>query len=209
MNLSELNNLDLKNFAKAPASAKAVVLGLALILLVAAGYFLDWSQGLDELEAARAQEKSLRDTYTNKKRQAIHLEAYRKRLADTEQALKAMLRQLPNKAEMDHLLTDINQTGISQGLEFDLFKPGTEVKADFYATMPVTIKVNGSYHELGSFVSEVAKLPRIVTVHDIALAPRKDTQLTMDATIRTYRYLDESEMPQPEPKGGKKGGKKK
>jgi type IV pilus assembly protein PilO len=208
MNLSELNNLDLKNFGKASASVKAVVLGVALLLLVGAGYFFDWSPALDELEVARAEEMKLRDTYTDKKRQAIHLEAYRQRLADTEKALAAMLRQLPNKAEMDALLTDINQTGISQGLEFDLFKPGTEVKADFYATLPVTIKVNGGYHELGNFASNVAKLPRIVTVHNISLTPRKDNQLTMDATIRTYRYLDESEMPKPEPKGGKKGGKK-
>ena len=208
MNLSELNNLDLKNFTKASVPVKAAVLGVVLTLLVAAAYFLDWSESLDQLEAARAQENSLRETYTNKKRQAIHLDAYRKRLADTEKALAAMLRQLPNKAQMDALLTDINQTGISQGLEFDLFKPGTEVKADFYATLPVTIKVNGGYHELSMFVSEVAKLPRIVTVHDITLTPRKDNQLSMDATIRTYRYLDESEMPQPEPKGGKKGGKK-
>jgi type IV pilus assembly protein PilO len=164
---------------------------------------------LDELDVAKAEEMKLRDTYTDKKRQAIYLDAYRKRLADTEQALKAMLRQLPNKAEMDALLTDINQTGISRGLEFDLFKPGTEVKADFYATLPISIKVNGDYHDLGSFVSEVAKLPRIVTLHDVALVPRKDAKLTMDAVIRTYRYLDESEMPKPEPKGGKKGGKKK
>jgi type IV pilus assembly protein PilO len=205
MNLSELNNLDLKNFAKASAPAKAVVLGVVLLLLVAAGYFLDWSPALDELEVARNEERSLRDTYTDKKRQAIHLEAYRQRLADTEKALAAMLRQLPNKAEMDALLTDINQTGISQGLEFDLFKPGTEVMADFYATLPVTIKVNGGYHELGTFISEVAKLPRIVTVHDIALTPLKDAKLVMDATIRTYRYLEESEMPKPDPK---KGGKK-
>jgi len=204
MNLSELNNLDLKNFAKASAAAKAVVLGVLLVILVAAGYFMDWSPALDELEAARAQEMSLRDTYTDKKRQAIHLEAYRQRLADTEKALAAMLRQLPNKAEMDALLTDINQTGISQGLEFDLFKPGTEVIADFYATLPVSIKVNGGYHELGSFISEVAKLPRIVTVHDISLTPMKDAKLVMDATIRTYRYLEESEMPKPEPKGGNK-----
>jgi len=208
MNLSELNNLDLKSFGKASAPVKAIVLGVLLLLLVGAGYYLDWSPALDELKVAEAEEMKLRDTYTDKKRQAIHLEAYRKRLADTEKALAAMLRQLPNRAEMDALLTDINQTGISQGLEFDLFKPGTEVKADFYATLPVTIKVNGGYHELGNFVSNVAKLPRIVTVHDISLTPRKDTQLTMDAVIRTYRYLDESEMPKPEPKGGKKGGKK-
>lgn len=204
MNLSELNDLDLKNFAKASTGTKSVVLGVALVLIVAAGYFFDWSPALDELNVAKAEETRLRGTYTDKKRQAIHLEAYRKRLADTELALKAMLRQLPNRAEMDALLTDINQTGISQGLEFDLFKPGTEVKADFYASMPVSIKVNGGYHELGTFVSEVAKLPRIVTLHDIALVPRKGTELSMDATIRTYRYLDESEMPAPEPKGGKK-----
>jgi type IV pilus assembly protein PilO len=209
MNLSELNNLDLKNFARATAPVKAVVLGVAFLLLVAAGYYLDWSPSLQELDQARAEEMKLRDVYTEKKRQAIHLEAYRKRLADTEKALAAMLRQLPNRAEMDALLTDINQTGISQGLEFDLFKPGNEVKADFYATMPVTIKVNGGFHELASFASNVAKLPRIVTVHNITLAPRKDGMLNMDATIRTYRYLDPSEMPKPKPKAGKKGGKKK
>jgi type IV pilus assembly protein PilO len=204
MNLSELNNLDLKNFGKASASVKAVVLGVLLLFLVGAGYFLDWSPALDELEVARSEEVQLRDTYTDKKRQAIHLEAYRQRLADTEKALAAMLRQLPNKAEMDALLTDINQTGISQGLEFDLFKPGTEVLQDFYATMPVSIKVNGGYHEMGGFISNIAKLPRIVTVHDITLTPIKDSRLTMDATIRTYRYLEESEMPKPAPQGGKK-----
>jgi len=210
MNLSELNNLDVQNLGKASVGVKALLLAIVFVGLLGAGYYLDWSPELDRLALAEKEEASLRDSFVTKKRQAIHLPEYKQRLADTEKALAALLRQLPNRAEMDALLADVNQTGITQGLEFDLFKPGTETKSDFFATLPVSIKVNGSYHELGGFVSNVAKLPRIVTLHDITLSPAKAGDLSMDATIRTYRYLDESEMPQPEAKGGKnKGGKKK
>jgi len=204
MNLSELNNIDLKNLVKAPPATQAIVLGLLGLGLIVAGYFLVWSPSLEDLSQVRAQETELRETYTQKKRQAIHLDAYRQRLVDTESALTAMLRQLPNRAEMDALLADINQLGVNQGLEFDLFKPNNEVKADFYATLPVTIKVNGNYHDIGLFVSQVARLPRIVTLHDIALTPGKAGQLSLDATVRTYRYLDENEMtPAPVAKGKK------
>lgn len=194
MNLSDLNNLDLKELAQAPIAVKAVAAGFIFVVLLAVGYYMDWSPALDELNTAEAEEQTLRDSYTSKKRQAIHYEAYKQRLADTEKALAALLRQLPNKAEMDDLLTDVNQVGIGRGLEFDLFRPGSEIQADFYATLPVTIKVNGGYHDLANFASDVAKLPRVVTIHDINLTPGKPGRLTMDATVRTYRYLDESEM---------------
>jgi type IV pilus assembly protein PilO len=194
MNLSDLNNLELGELAQAPNSVKAVVAGFIFLLILGLGYYLNWSSSIDQLKAAQTEEQTLRDSYTVKKRQAIHYEAYKQRLADTEKALSAMLRQLPNKTEMDDLLADINQVGIGRGLEFDLFKPGSEVKADFYATLPVSIKVVGGYHDLGNFVSDVAKLPRVVTLHDINLEPDKTGRMAMNATIKTYRYLDEEEM---------------
>lgn len=203
MNVSDLNNLDLKELAQAPIAVKGVVAAFIILLIMGLGYYVDWSSSLDALDAAKQQEQTLRDTYTTKKRQAINYLAYKKRLADTEKALAALLRQLPNKSEMDSLLTDINQAGIGRGLDFDLFRPGAEVTSDFYATLPVTIKVSGGYHDLGNFVSDIAKLPRIVTIHDIDLEQGKNGKLTMDATIKTYRYLDESEM-QSKPKGAKK-----
>lgn len=211
MNLSDLNNLNVESLAQAPASVKSVVAGFILIIILAVGYYMDWSPAIDELKRAQAEEKTLRDSYTTKKQQAIHYETYKQRLADTEKALAALLRQLPNKSEMDDLLADVNQVGIGRGLEFDLFRPGNEAKADFYATLPVSIKVNGNYHDFGNFVSDVAKLPRVVTIHDINLAPNKSGRMTMDATVRTYRYLDESEMPakKKDEKDKKAKGKKK
>ncbi len=194
MELSDLNNLDIKNVSQAPVGVKALLLAVLLIAIVALGYYLDWSDGMRGLEAARTEEQSLRETFSTKKRQAINYEAYKARYKETEQGLAAMVRQLPNKSEIDALLTDVNQAGVSRGLEFDLFKPEAEVFADFYATLPVTIKVNGGYHDLAHFASDVAKLPRIVTIHDINLAPANNGRLNMDASIRTYRYLDENEL---------------
>lgn len=185
-----------------------MVAGFILLVILAVGYYMDWSPAIDQLNAAEQEEQTLRASYTTKKRQAINYEAYKQRLADTEKALAALLRQLPNKAQMDDLLADINQVGIGRGLEFDLFRPGNEIKADFYATLPVVIKVNGGYHDFGNFVSDVAKLPRVVTIHDINLTPGKAGRMTMDATVRTYRYLDESEIPAKKGDKKAKGGKK-
>ena len=194
MKLSDLNNLDLNQLAQAPVALKGIVAGFIMVALVGLGYYLDWSGMLDQLNTSEQEETRLRSTYTTKKQQAIHLDAYKQRLNDTEKALSALLRQLPNKSEMDDLLADVNQAGIGRGLEFDLFKPGAETMADFYATLPVTIKVNGSYHDLGNFISDLAKLPRVVTIHDIFISPNKSGRLAMDAMVRTYRYLDEEEM---------------
>lgn len=207
MNLSDLNSLDMKELAQAPIAVKGVMAAFIVLIILAIGYYVDWSPALDTLNTAKQEEQTLRDTYTTKKRQAINYEAYKKRLADTEKALAALLRQLPNKSEMDNLLADINQAGIGRGLEFDLFRPGSEASSDFYATLPVTIKVNGGYHDIGNFVSDIAKLPRIVTVHDIDLQPGKNGKLTMNATIKTYRYLDESEMKKKDNGKGKGGNK--
>ena len=210
MDFPDLKSIDLKDLARASAPVKAVLLGVLFLVIIGLGYYLDWSGGMEDLDKLRNEEKGLRETFTQKKRQAIHYEAYKQRLKDIEQSLAALLKQLPNKAEMDALLTDINQAGVGRGLEFDLFRPGSEGKADFYATLPVTIKVKGNYHDVAGFVSDIAQLPRIVTVHDISLAPIKEGDLAMDATLRTYRYLEEDEggPRKDDNKGGKKDAKK-
>jgi type IV pilus assembly protein PilO len=194
MNLSDLNNLDLKNVAGAPATIRSLILVLLFLVILVAGWFLVWSDAMSALERAKIEEQSLRDSFTQKKGQAYHYESYKRRLAEIEQSLDSLLRQLPNRAQMDALLTDINQVGVGRGLEFDLFRPGTETMADFYATLPVSIKVVGNYHDIGGFVNDLAKLPRIVSLHDVVLAPTKDSTLMMEARIQTYRYLDESEL---------------
>lgn len=212
MDLNALKSLDLKDLARAPLPIKAVVLAVLFFAILGLGWYLDWSNGMAELDNLRNEEASLREVYAQKKRQAIHYEAYKKRLADIEKSLAALLRQLPNRAEMDALLTDINQAGVGRGLEFELFRPGQEALAEFYATLPVTIKVKGEYHDMAGFVSDVAQLPRIVTLHDVSLTPMAEKAdqpsgggLVMEATLRTYRYLDEAEM---EAGKDKKGGGK-
>jgi type IV pilus assembly protein PilO len=196
MNLSDLNNLDLKDITSAPAPVRALILVLLFVAIIVGGWFLVWSDAMNGLEAARREEQSLRDTFTVKKGQAFHYEAYKRRLSEIEQSLASLLRQLPDRSQMDALLTDINQVGVGRGLEFDLFRPGAETLSDFYATLPVSIKVMGNYHDIGSFMNDLAKLPRIVTLHDVVLNPGKDKDsgLTMDARIQTYRYLDEKEL---------------
>lgn len=205
MNLSDLNNIDLKDVANAPLAARVLVLAILFVSLLAGGWYLFWADSLKQLNVSRQEEQSLRDAYAAKKTQAYHYVAYRQRLADVEQSLASLLRQLPNRSEMDALLTDINQAGVGHGLDFELFRPGSESMAEFYATLPVSIKVTGRYHDIASFVSDLAKLPRIVTLHDIALMPAKDGALNMDARIQTYRYLDENELAaSKKQQGGKK-----
>ncbi len=194
MNVSDLNNLDLKDIVSAPAPVRAIIIALLFAAVLAAGWFFVWSDALKALDGAKREEQSLRDSYVLKKGQAYHYEAYKRRLGEIEQSLDSLLRQLPDRSQMDALLTDINQVGVGRGLEFELFRPGTESMADFYATLPVSIKVVGNYHDIGGFVNDLAKLPRIVSLHDITLTPGKDAALSMDARIQTYRYLDENEL---------------
>lgn len=195
MTLDELRRLNPKEIGSWPALPKLGALVLLLVLLLVAGFFLDWSNQLDELKAARAKEDTLRSAFLDKKRQAINLEAYRKQLGDIEQSFGAMLKQLPNRSEMEALLSDINQAGLGRGLQFELFKPaGGEIISDFYAELPIQIKVMGNYHDVGAFASDVSQLSRIVTLNNLALGLEKDGALVMDATARTFRYLDEEEI---------------
>jgi type IV pilus assembly protein PilO len=195
MNLSDINNLDIKDIANTSTPIKAVLLSILCIAVIATGWFLLWSGSLKQLDEKRNEEQSLRDTYKIKRSQAANYDEYKQRLKVIEDSISALLRQLPSRSEMDSLLADINQTGVARGLDFDLFKPGSESSADFYASMPVNIKVSGAYHDIGGFISDIAQLPRIVTLHDINLTPvDKNKTVTMEARIETYRYLDEKEI---------------
>ncbi|HZV99122.1 MAG TPA: type 4a pilus biogenesis protein PilO [Methylophilaceae bacterium] len=195
MKLEDFNNIDFKNAGNLPFPVKAVLLAVMFVLIVAAGYWFLWSPALEELDQAKQKETELRDVFLGKKRQAINLEAYKQQMVDIEKTFGALLRQLPDKSQMDALLTDINQAGLERGLEFELFKPGQEVRADFYAEMPISIKVIGSYHDLGGFAADISKLSRIVTLNDIVInKDAKDNRLIMDAVAKTYRYLDSNEV---------------
>jgi len=193
MTLDDLNKLDLKTLADWPLPSKLVALALLCVAIVAAGWWFDWRGGMETLDATKQKEVELRSVFTTKKNQAINLEAYKKQLADIEQAFGALLKQLPNKQEMDALITDVNQAGLGRGLQFDLFKPEAETVSEFYAETPIRVKVTGGYHDVAAFVSDVSKLSRIVTLQDISMVPSKDGVLNMDAIVKTYRYLDEEE----------------
>lgn len=205
----DFKSLDPKDIGTWPLLPRVtVLLGLFAALLVG-GWWFDWKSQLEELEGKRQQEVKLKDEYLDKKRQAVNLEEHRKQLAEIDKTFGSLLKQLPNKAEMEALLIDINQAGLGRGLQFDLFKPGRETTRDFYAELPITLKITGTYHDLGAFSADVAKLSRIVSLTNIAVVPDKGGQLKMDATAMTYRYLDEEELAaQRRAKSQAKGAKK-
>lgn len=194
MTLDELRRLDPKKIGAWPVLPKLGVLFLVLVLIVFASYWFDWQHQIEQIKAEEQKEEKLRATFLDKKKLAIDLPLYKKRLEDIEQQFGALLKQLPGKSEMDALLIDINQAGLGRGLQFELFRPATgETRRDFYAELPITIRVTGSYHDIGAFASDIGKLSRIVTLNDISLATAKDG-LAMDATAKTFRYLDEAEL---------------
>ena len=177
------------------AAPKLVVLVAILIGLPVAGFFADTQGQIDELERGAADETKLKDDYLDKKKQAVNLDLHRQQLREIDTQFGALLRQLPNKSQMDALLVDINQAGLGRGLQFDLFKPApSENQREFYAELPITVKVVGTYHDMGAFASDVGQLSRIVTLNDVAIQASKDGILSMDATARTFRYLDDSEV---------------
>lgn len=195
MSLAEdINKLSLKDIGVWPTPFKVAAMTALLAIIVLVGYALVWSDQMTALDRARQEEQKLRTEFLDKKKQAVNLDLYREQVKEIEQAFGALVRQLPNKSEMDALLTDINQAGLGRGLEFDLFKPGAESLRDFYAELPITVRVAGSYHDLARFASDVAQLPRIVTLNNLAIVQNKDGVLTLDAIATTYRYLDEEEL---------------
>ncbi|MEZ5615617.1 MAG: type 4a pilus biogenesis protein PilO [Rhodocyclaceae bacterium] len=190
----DFRSLDPKDIGTWPILPRVTVLLGVFAALLAAGWWFDWKLQLEDLEGKQQQEAKLKNEYLDKKRQAVNLEEHRKQLAEIDKAFGTLLKQLPNKAEMEALLIDINQAGLGRGLQFELFKPGRETVRDFYAELPITLKIAGNYHDLGAFSADVAKLSRIVSLTNVAVAPDKGGQLKMDATAMTYRYLDEEEL---------------
>jgi len=190
------------------AAPKIVVLLAILVGVPVAGFFA-FNQGqIEELEAGQQKEVKLKEEYVNKKRQAVNLDLHRQQLRDIDAQFGALLKQLPNKSQMDALLVDINQAGLGRGLQFELFKPAAaEMRREFYAELPIDVKVTGTYHDMGAFASDVGQLSRIVTLKDVSIAAGKDGNLTMDAIARTFRYLDDDEIAE-QRKAAKKGAKK-
>jgi type IV pilus assembly protein PilO len=171
-----------------------VLLGL-LIGIPVAGFFADTQGQIEQLEAGRAEQEKLKQEYLAKKKQAVNLDLHRQQLREIDTQFGALLRQLPNKSQMDALLVDINQAGLGRGLQFDLFKPAQqETMRDFYAELPIQVKVAGTYHDMGAFASDVGQLSRIVTLNDVKIDTQKDGTLTMEAIARTFRYLDDQEV---------------
>lgn len=170
-----------------------LLIGVFVVLLVAGWWFI-WSDQLVELETKQKEEETLKQQFLDKKRQAVNLDLYVEQLAEIDRSFGALLKQLPNKSEIEALLIEVNQAGLGRGLQFDLFRPGAEVVKDFYAELPIAVKIVGGYHDFGAFAADIAKLPRIVTLNNLSIAPGKDGALGLDATTKTFRYLDDEEV---------------
>jgi len=190
---------------------KILVLIAILIGLPVAGFFADTQTQIDDLERGQAEEAKLKVEYVDKKKQAVNLDLHRQQLREIDTQFGALLRQLPNKSQMDALLVDINQAGLGRGLQFELFRPASSENArEFYAELPITVKVIGTYHDMGAFASDVGQLSRIVTLNDVSIQTDKSGVLSMDATARTFRYLDDEEVAaQRKSQAAKKGPAKK
>ncbi len=194
MTLDDLKNLNPKNPGGWPWPVKLLAFAAIFVAVVVAGALLDWQENWSSLTRAKEEEAKLKETFLAKKKEAINLDLIKKQLTETQQSFGALLKQLPNKSEMDALLTDINQAGLGRGLQFELFRPGAEVATGVFAEQPISIRVTGSYDDIGKFASDISQLPRIVTLNDISINPGAGGQLAMDATAKTYRYLEEEEV---------------
>lgn len=197
--LDQIRDLDPNDVGRWPLAARFGAIGVMfLVAVIAMAYFLAWKPKKPELDAARAEETNLLGTLEGKARKAANLDAYKAQLQEMEQSFGAMLRKLPNKTEVPNLLIDISQQGSGAGLEQKLFQPGGQVTKDFYAELPIKMRLTGSFHAIGAFVSGIAALPRIVTLHDVDITSvgkdKGSDQLQLDVTAKTYRYLDEEEQ---------------
>ncbi|NNK33599.1 MAG: type 4a pilus biogenesis protein PilO [Xanthomonadales bacterium] len=214
--LNELRDLDFNDIGSAPVSVRYVILGFLLVIILAIGYFLLVKAKTEQLEMVQQLELSLRAQFEQKQAKAANLEAYEAQLAEMQELLETMFRQLPSKTEMDKLLVDVSQTALGAGIDVQLFQPNAEAFHDFYAERPISVRMLGDYHQFGDFVGGVASLPRVVilTMHDISLRPatdrdvgitRNDGRLILEGTVKTYRYIDEEEAAQREAQMGGAG----
>ena len=194
MTLDELRRLNIRDAGNWPLLPKIGILVLIFLAIIVAGFFLDWKDQWEALGKAEQVEVGLKTQYAEKKKRAINFDLYVQQLSEVEQSFGALVKQLPNRSEIDALLTDVNQAGLGRGLQFELFKPAASEKmADFYAELPINIKITGNYHDMGAFASDVAQLPRIVTLNDLVISADKGT-LALEAVAKTFRYLDEDEI---------------
>ncbi|MDD4912938.1 MAG: type 4a pilus biogenesis protein PilO [Sideroxydans sp.] len=191
--IEELKNVDPQKPGTWPWLIKLASFAGILLVVVVGGALFVWQGQLEMLSQVKQEEETLRVAFLEKKKEAINLDIIKKQLIDTQQSFGALLKQLPSKSEMDALLTDINQAGLGRGLQFDLFRPGGEVATGVFTEQPISIRVTGSYDDLGNFASDISLLPRIVTLNDVSISP-SGGGLSMDATAKTYRYLDEGEL---------------
>lgn len=194
----DFRNLNPRDVGAWPLAPRMVLLLALFVVIVVGGWWFVWRDKISQLEARQAEESQLKDQFIAKKKQAVNLDLYVQQLSEIDRSFGALLKQLPNRAEVDALLVEINQAGLGRGLQFELFRPGPEVKRDFYAELPITIKVTGNYHDLGAFASDIGRMSRIVTLNNMSISPGTgagagDT-LTMDALTKTFRYLDEEEV---------------
>ncbi len=195
MNVSDLQNLELRNIGSWPVLAKSMAIGLVCLVVLGAGWYLDLQDQTALLDQAEQKELALKQDLESKQAKVVNLDALTAQLEDIKQSFGDMLKRLPNKTEVAGLLVDISQQGLGAGLEFELFKPGNEQPADFYVELPIQIRVTGGYHQFGQFVSGVADLPRIVTQHDIHITSKPGKEgLVMESTAKTYRYLGDDEV---------------
>jgi type IV pilus assembly protein PilO len=203
--LNELRDLDFNDIGSAPTSVRYVILGFLLAIILGIGYFLLVKAKIEQLEQVQNREAALRVEFENKQEKAANLEAYEAQLAEMQELLETMFRQLPSRTEMDKLLVDVSQTALGAGIDVQLFQPNAEAHHDFYAERPISIRMLGDYHQFGEFVSGVASLPRVVilTMHDISLRKANnqdigggDGRLILEGTVKTYRYIDEEEAAQ-------------
>ena len=206
--LRDFRGLDPNDPGQWPLLPRVAALVGVFLLIVVGGWWFDWSDQLTQLDTKQKEELTLKDDWVAKKRQAVNLPEYKRQLSEIDRQFGALLKQLPNRSEIESLLADINQAGLGRGLQFELFKPGSEAMKHFYAELPIAVRVTGGYHDLGEFVGDVAQMPRIVTLNDIAIEAQKDGGLKFDATAVTYRYLDDDEVAKlRKEKAKEKGGK--
>ena len=210
--LRDFENLDPQNPGAWPLAPRVTVLVGIFVLLLLAGWWFVWADQLDELESKEREEQTLRDQFVAKKKQAVNLDLYVQQLSEIDRSFGTLLKQLPSKSEVEALLVEINQAGMGRGLQFDLFKPGAEQVKDFYAELPISVRLTGTYHDFGAFAGDIGKLSRIVTLNNISIVDnpqRKDGSLMLDAITKTFRYLDAEELAEKKraAEAAKKGGK--
>lgn len=192
--IDDFRNLNPNDPGSWPLAPKIAILFSLFVVIMAAGWGLLWNDQLSALEGKHQEEEQLKQQFLDKKRQAVNLDLYVQQLAEIDRSFGALLKQLPNKSEIDALLIEVNQAGLGRGLQFELFKPGQEQMKDFYAELPIVVRINGTYHDFGAFAADIAKLPRIVTLNNISIVNGPGGQLVLDAVTKTFRYLDEAEV---------------